>query len=117
MTFWDERLFERFIGDFNPVVAIAIAGCVGLTLLLYLKSNNWFFIHRKNTFKQLISYTGWVIIFASIAILIDLINPFSSDINILFPKSLLFYPVIAFFVEVVFHVFPLAIVLTILSYF
>ena len=50
-------------------------------------------------------------LFTSIAIYIDLKNPFPKDTHILFPESLLFYPVIAFFVEIVFHVLPFALLL------
>jgi len=39
---------------------------------------------------------------------------FPEDTNILFPESLLFYPAIAFLVEIVFHVLPTAILLVFL---
>ena len=46
---------------------------------------------------------------AALTIAIDAITvPFSAGINVRFPKSLLFYPVMAMVVEVLFHLLPLA---------
>lgn len=51
-------------------------------------------------------------LFALITILvIDLNASFPADMNVLFPESVLFYPAIGFFVEILFHVLPLSVLL------
>tara|TARA_R110000868_G_scaffold326924_2_gene587927 strand:+ start:821 stop:1276 length:456 start_codon:yes stop_codon:yes gene_type:complete len=61
-------------------------------------------------------YIWLIILFVSVAMVVDLHIVYPADMNILFPKSLLFYPVIAFFVEIVFHVLPLSLLLAILTF-
>jgi hypothetical protein len=117
LIYWDNSLFQRFISEVNPFIAIVSSGLLGLPLLLYLWSKWRFFVYRKEALIKASRFSWVVIILATIAIMIDLVIGFPRDINILFPKSLLFYPVIAFFVEIVFHVLPLTLVLWILSHF
>jgi len=47
---------------------------------------------------------------------IDLVFPFSENINILFPQSLLFYPVMGFIADIVFHIIPLALLIVIFRF-
>ena len=56
------------------------------------------------------------VIFTAIIIAVDLIDNFTKDTNVLLPHSLLFYPAIAFIVEVIFHLFPVAVLVTILHF-
>jgi hypothetical protein len=44
-------------------------------------------------------------------ILVDLKVVFPPDINVLFPESVLFYPAMGFFAEILFHVLPLSVLL------
>lgn len=55
------------------------------------------------------------LLFVSITILVDTNAPFSANLNIPFPESLLFYPAIGFFVEIIFHVFPLTVLLIVVT--
>jgi hypothetical protein len=41
--------------------------------------------------------------------------PFPATTNILFPESVLFYPAVGFFVEILFHVLPLTVLLLLLN--
>lgn len=104
-------LFQRFLGELNPLGVIFFSGLFGFLWLFLLLSKKKFTIYKKGNLKALYRYTGFVVLFASIAIFVDLKFPFSREMNIPFPESLLFYPVIAFFVEILFHVLPLSILL------
>lgn len=117
LNYWDDTLFQRFIGEINPILAIIFSGLIGFFLILYFLSKAWFIVHRWGALKKAFYFSWVIVVFASVAILIDLFIGFPGDINIPFPKSLLFYPVIAFFVEMLFHVSPLVIVLGLLPYF
>jgi hypothetical protein len=59
--------------------------------------------------------SGLAILFALPTILVDISVRFPEDLNILFPQSLLFYPAIAYVVEVLFHLLPLSLLLIVLT--
>ncbi len=52
---------------------------------------------------------------AAVAIAFDLVIPFDEDINVAWPESVLFYPAVALLAEVVLHLLPLAILVTVLD--
>ena len=108
-------LFQRFIGEINPIAAILLSGVIGIILLSYLMSKGWFSIYKKENFKRTLQYSWLVAFFASVAIFIDWKIVYSKEINILFPESLLFYPAIGFFVEMLFHILPLTLLLFLLT--
>ncbi|MDH4091009.1 MAG: hypothetical protein OEV74_03475 [Cyclobacteriaceae bacterium] len=98
-------IFRRFLGSVNPMAAIGMSTIVGFWALSFLQAKGWF---RIGTGRQLrLRYALVAVLSASISILIDLEIVFPEDMNIQFPQSLLFYPVIGFFVEIVFHILPL----------
>ncbi len=111
IRFTDNRPFERFIGELNPFLAGLLIIILGGTLLTFLLSRGWFAIYRKVSLKGLYLSFGLAAILGMIMILVDLKIVLPADTNILFPASLLFYPAIGFFVEVLFHVMPLTVLL------
>ena len=84
---------------------------MGVILFTFLLYRGWFAIYNKENLAGLFRYSGLAALFVIISILVDLKVGFPVDMNILFPKSLLFYPVIGFLVEILFHVLPLSILL------
>ncbi len=111
LYFSDNLLFKRFIGGINPIIAsffIILSGVISLTFLL---SRGWFAIYKKANLKGLIRRSSLAALFVLITILVDLKIVFPADLNVLFPESLLFYPAMGFFVEILFHVLPLSILL------
>lgn len=103
--------FQRFIGGINPVLAMLFIAISGFLLLSFLLSKDWFSIYKKSNLKDLIPYFGLIILFVSIAILVDLKIVFPTNMNIPYPESLLFYPAIGFLVEILFHILPLSVLL------
>jgi len=115
--FAGKQPFERFIGGINPLLTgllIIVLGCILFTFLL---SRGLFAIYQKGNLKGLYLSAGLAAILGIIMILVDLKIVFPADTNILFPASLLFYPAIGFFVEIIFHVLPLTLILITLTYF
>lgn len=108
-------LFQRFLGRINPLMAFIFVILLGVFLLTYLLSQGWFTIYRKKNLKGLYRSSGLAALLGLIAILVDLKIVFPADMNILFPKSLLFYPAIGFLVEILFHVLPLSVLLIVLT--
>ena len=80
---------------------------LGFISLSFLLSKKWFTIHKKYSIKKVFPYAGLTVFFALVAILIDINIVYPADMNIPFPESLLFYPIIAFLVEIIFHVVPM----------
>ena len=107
--------FERFIGSLNPLLAGAVIIILGGILSTFLLSQGWFAIYRKRNLKGLFRRSGLPILFALITVLVDLRIVFPADMNILFPESLFFYPAMVFFVEILFHVLPLSMLLVSLT--
>jgi hypothetical protein len=106
--------FRRFLGGLDPLVAVFLLIVIGFVLLTYLRSKTEFSIYTKGGHRSLPYALGLAIPFAIVAVLTDLAGGFPRDINIPFPSSLLFYPVIGFVAEIVFHVVPLTLLLFVL---
>lgn len=115
LYFSEGQVFQRFLGSINPIAAFLIAIVVGFILLSFLRTKNWFVIFEKGNLVGLLPFAGLAALLGVIMIVVDTRIKFPADINILFPQSLLFYPVIAFFVEILFHVFPLTLLIAVMS--
>ncbi len=109
--FSNNLCFERFIGSINPLIAAIFIIFLGVILLSFLLSQGWFAIYKKENQKGLSCRSALAALFVLITILVDLKVVFPAGLNILFPESLLFYPAIGFFVEIIFHVLPLSVLL------
>lgn len=107
--------FQRFLGNLNPILVLSISSVLGSVFLLVLKFKSWFDIYKQKDQKLLFLYLALIPLFVIIAILVDVKYGFPKGINVAFPEALIFYPVIAFFVEMVFHILPLSIILLIFS--
>ena len=115
LFFSDKLLFQRFLGRINPLIAFLMAIILGFILLSFLLSQKWFAIYEKESLNGLLRSSSLAALLAIIMILVDTKVIFPADTNILFPQSLLFYPAIGFFVEIIFHVLPLTILLITLN--
>ena len=110
--------FRPFLGNIHPLVAIALVALVGLASLSFLRSRGVFEIYAmQKTWRGIgvaaIIATGFgiEIIFAEMTNIIRL----PADMNVPLPWALLFYPVIGYVVEVVFHALPVALLLAIVN--
>jgi hypothetical protein len=115
--FTNNQPFERFIGGINPLLAGMFIVLLGVILFTFLLSRGWFAIYKKENLKGIHRSSGLAAILGVIMILMDLKIKFPADTNILFPASLLFYPAIGFFVEILFHVLPLTLLIVALTSF
>jgi hypothetical protein len=115
VNYSDGLYYTRFIGELNPLYVFLISGIIGFATLSKFLSKNRFSIFKIEYGKRSFRYIWLIIPFTSIAIMVDYIMVFPEDMNIPFPDSLLFYPAMAFLVEIVFHVLPIATVLFLLT--
>jgi hypothetical protein len=114
----DPYAFSQFLDNFNPLFAIVITIITGFFLLSFLLSKTQFAIYKKYNLKTYTIVAGIAMIFGIEVIAADIwLVDYSADINILFPKSLLFYPSIGYLVEVFFHLLPISLIILVLSSF
>jgi hypothetical protein len=113
--FFNRLQFQRFLGSLNPlaiIILLAIGGGVFLSILL---ARGWFSIWTPGSAQRFVWAVSIAIFMALVMILVDCKVVFSRDLNVLFPQSLLYYPVIDYAVQVLFHVLPLALLLMLIT--
>ena len=98
-----------------PQVTI-FAAAIGYPLLIVVQSR-LMNMETLRTFRRAdaIALVGLGAILAVPPIIIDIAIPFPRDINVLPPKSILFYPAIALVAEVVLHLVPLALLAVVIT--
>ena len=107
--------FEQYLGPINPVLVVVVAAVAGGYSLRLLEARTWWSAGPFSEIRRgILLSTSAALAFASVAIAIDIWLGFPQDLNVAWPRSLLFYPAIAFVAEVGFHILPLAL-LTILT--
>src|SRR5690554_2382891 len=110
LQLWKPTVFQRFFGELSPVLLIMGSILITSVFLHKIKFDVW---AKKSTgIKQSISLAG---IFGVTIITFDCFIHFPIDINTPLPYSLLFYPVMGYFVQGVFQLLPLGILLIGLS--
>jgi hypothetical protein len=106
--------FRLFFGDVPALLFIPMLIIGGFVCMKLILSRGWFSIYKRENLKQLPRLSIVAILFLSGAIFVDFTFPFPVDINLPFPKSALFYPIMGYVVEILFHIIPLTILLGVL---
>ena len=105
----DKSSYQRFLGRMNPMVIYIITILLGILLMSFLLSASTCKVYQKAALSRIIFIVGIPLILIVGIIWVDTKGVFPKDLNIEFPHSLLFYPSIAYFVEIIFHVLPFTI--------
>ena len=118
LSYIDYYTFSRFLGNIDPLLAILITILTGFSVLKFLLSKTQFAIYKKHNFKTYFIVTSIVIVFGIEVIASDIwLVDYSPEINITFPKSILFYLSMGYIVEVFFHLLPISLIIIILTSF
>lgn len=112
----EKSSYRRYFGDISPILIFVLVSISGIILLSYLLKKEQLKIYNKSK-KGLLLSAGLTVPFLLVIILLDLKVVFPGDLNIFYPQSLLFYPVIAYIVEIIFHILPLSILFFLSSLF
>ncbi|HSV97567.1 MAG TPA: hypothetical protein VLM75_11640 [Spirochaetota bacterium] len=112
----DKKSYERFLGSFDPALAFVIVAIAGTAALAFLSTRGWFHIAGNIGGVDTVKISACALVLGITIAAADSLIRFPRDMNVPFPQSLLFYPVIGFIVEVVFHVLPLFLLLAVLEY-
>jgi hypothetical protein len=108
-------LFRRFIGQADPTLMVIGISALGAVLLSLLVVRDGFAIAGPNVGPGVARSAGLAALFGTVVIVADLAIVHPADMNVPFPQSLLFYPAIGFMVEILFHLLPLCLLLTVLA--
>ena len=98
--------YRILLGNLNPLALVFILALIGY-LLLFRLSTMGFSAYRLVSVTARLQYLGIAALLGLGMILVDYLSNLPEDINILFPYSLLYYPIFGFIVEVLFHMVPL----------
>lgn len=112
----DEMPYRRFLGSLDPALAFAIVAIAGYAALAFLSTRGLFHIAGKTSGVDVIKISACAFVLGITIAAADSLIRFPCDMNVALPQSLLFYPVIGFIVEVVFHVLPVFLLLAALEY-
>jgi len=96
-------LFQRFLGRINPVLAIIVIVLVGSALMFLFDLGRYILV------------AGLAGLVAAVMIFVDIRVVFPETLNVLLPQSLLYYPVIDYAVQVLFHLLPLSLILVLIT--
>lgn len=108
--------FNLYFGVLPPLVAATSACVVGLVALLVVQKHFGFCVVLSRP-----SWWGWIIAVAAAVpfmvsvTLADLFLRFPADINVPLPIAAVFYPTIGFVAQMILHVTPFAVVLSVLT--
>ena len=110
--------FQPYFGSIPPLLAITLITTVGFVSLGFLHSRGWFEIYaRKKCLRGAALAAALATLFVVPTILVDLNHGFPRDLNVPAPQSLLFYPAMAYVVEIALHALPLSLLLASLGAF
>lgn len=116
LVLFSDAPFRRYFGPVDPLFAVALVVVLGIVCLRFLDARGWFGIHVAGRALRGAAVAAVIAtLFAVPTILVDIGLGFPLDINVPPPAALLFYPVMGFVVEVMFHAAPLALLLAVLS--
>ncbi len=115
LTVIDPKSFIRFLGNVPPVILVSFLIIGGLAILIFFLSRSWYEIYDRKKIKPKNFFYLLPIILAFMPIVVDIAFRYPETINVYFPDSMLFYPVIGFVAELVFHLIPIFLLLLILD--
>jgi hypothetical protein len=102
--------FHRFFAGVDPLAVVLVVLVLGALALHLLHSRQGIMICRKGNPEGLLVALGLPVPLALFMILADVRGAFPADINVAFPLSLGFYPVMGYVATTLFQVAPLCIV-------
>ncbi len=107
--------FGRFLGDLHPLGVVFVVVVLGFVLFSMLLYDGRFAVYRPGNLRGFLLAIGLAVPFAVVMILVDKAAPLPIDMNVAFPESLLFYPVMGFVADILFFILPFCLLYFIFS--
>jgi hypothetical protein len=108
---YDPAFYRKILGRLNPILLFPVAAVAAYGAFRYLRKFDLYFVDEALTLQRLLGCLLLGGALGSMPVLIDLWQRFPEDINVLFPRSVLFYPTIGVLAEIVFHLLPATLLL------
>lgn len=108
LTVWDSSVFVKYLGALNPIQCLLFVMFFGVLSLRYLEKSGRMGMLNPFGLEGLQVSTIFALCFGVIIIFIDFSGVFSDSINVSYPKCVIFYPVMAYIVEIIFHLVPIS---------
>ena len=104
-----DESFRPFFGPVPAPVGLATVAAAGGVIVRALRRRGWGepAQPRRPAVRHLGSGLAAAVGLAAVAVAFDTAVPFPEDLNVAWPRSLLFYPAVAFVAEVALHLAPL----------
>ncbi len=103
----DPEAYSGFFGRINPLLVVTCLIIIGCLLMQRFLSKTSLKVCTKASKSRILFIVTLPLVLFAGMMWVDTMGVFSRDLNIAFPNSLLFYPSIAYVVEIIFHVLPL----------
>ena len=107
----EREIFNSRLGNVNQLISIPILSLIGLFCVTVLIHKKWFAVYAGWNAKGIRTAVWLSVVFFIVVIILDWTLRFPREINIPFPRSLLYYPVVGFVVDVLFHIVLLMILI------
>lgn len=105
---WDASVFVQYLGQLDPILGVLLVISVGISLVRYLEKSEQKLMLNSFEWEGLLTSSLFSACFGVIIILIDFTGIFPDNINVGYPICLIFYPVMAYIVEILFHLLPIS---------
>lgn len=110
------EVYQILLGNLNPLTLVILLALTGY-FLLYRLSSMGFSAYKPVNISARWPYLVVAALLGLGMILVDYLSHLPEEINILFPYSLLYYPIFGYIVEVIFHMVPLFLILSLANLF
>lgn len=111
----DRRFLDLLFKLDRPLGLTLVVVLAGGLLLAYIFNRQWFVLAGDDLWRGVQLAALGAVVFGVFIIVADSLAPYPADTNAAWPNAWLFYPMIGFLAETIFHLAPLAILFSILT--
>lgn len=111
----DRRFLDLLLKVDRPLGITLVVVLAGGLLLAYMFHRQWFVLAGDDLWRGLGLAALGAVVFGVLIIAADSLAPYPADTNAAWPGAWLFYPMIGFLAEAIFHLAPVAILLSVLT--
>ena len=115
LTVRDRTTYSGFFGSINPLLVVTFIIITGHLLMARLLATTTLRIYTEASKVRLLFIVVIPLVLCVGIVWVDAQGVFPQHLNVAFPHSLLFYPSMAYVVEILFHILPLTLVVVIIN--
>ena len=106
------QIFRKLLGEFPPILALSIVIALGFVMFTVIMDFTDLEFYTNGGHRLLyLSIIAAALLTLLIIFFVDLRGGYEEDINVLAPDGLLYYPVMGYLADIIFHIIPFSILL------